>query len=127
MLLDLQLGLNADVFEEALHQLRVIDEIATEPTGDGTVCLKPLGVPGLRQQALGFFGIVAIEFGTLAKLLDGQRPLGQAGLQQLATAQTMGLWGIDRPCPHGSSSLWQCSVPVEVTSGSPPAASSSPG
>jgi hypothetical protein len=71
VLLDLEVRLNAHFFEEALHQLRVIDEVATEATGHGQVRLKPLGMPGFCQKASRFLGIVAIVFGALAELLDG--------------------------------------------------------
>src|SRR5712692_7421105 len=55
VLLDLQLCLNADVFEEALYQLRVVEEVAPIARADRELRLKTLGEPGFRLQALASF------------------------------------------------------------------------
>jgi len=48
VLLDLQLGPDADLFEEALHQLRVIDEVSSEAAGHRALRLKALREAGFR-------------------------------------------------------------------------------
>ena len=49
MLLDLQLRLNADVFEVVLDQLRIVDEVTSESTRHRELGFEPLGMPGFRQ------------------------------------------------------------------------------
>ena len=52
MLLELQLRLDADLFEIALHQLRVIDEVAAEPRRHPELRLQSLGIPGFASRRL---------------------------------------------------------------------------
>ena len=75
VLLGLQLRLDADLFEIALHQLRVIDEVAGEPRRHPELRLKSLGIPRFGQQAPGLLGIVRIVPGALAELIGWERPL----------------------------------------------------
>src|SRR5207249_5981464 len=71
VLLELELCLNADVFEEALHQLGVVDEVATKASRDGKLGFKALGKPGFCQQASSFLRVVLVILRPGAELVDG--------------------------------------------------------
>jgi hypothetical protein len=46
--LDLQLCLNANVFKEALHDLRIIEVVTPKARGDRELRFKSVGEPGFR-------------------------------------------------------------------------------
>src|SRR5262245_1961776 len=71
ILLELQLGLNADLFEIAQHQLRRIDQVTAIATTDRELRLKTLGMPGFCQQPSGLLGIILIVLRPRAELVDG--------------------------------------------------------
>ena len=74
VLLQLQLDLDAHVFEEALHELHGIHQVTPQARSRRELRLKALGIPGFHQQAPGFLGIMLIIPGTRPELIDGQRP-----------------------------------------------------
>jgi hypothetical protein len=74
VLLELELCVEAHVFQVVLHPLCIIDEVAGEVSRDPELRLKTLGILRLRQQAFGLLGIVATVVDALAELLDGKRP-----------------------------------------------------
>ena len=78
ILLELQLRLDADVFEIALDQLHGIEQVRAIATGDRERRFKALGKPGFASKRRASLRIVLIVLRPGAELIDGQRPLGQA-------------------------------------------------
>jgi hypothetical protein len=71
ILLDLQLSLNADVFEIVLDQLRGIEDAGAVAPSSMEPRLKPFGKASICQQAPRLLWIVLIVLCPCAKLIDG--------------------------------------------------------
>src|SRR5439155_11868484 len=78
ILLELQRGVDADVFEIALHQLRGIDQVGARASCHMERRFEPVRETRLYQEALRIVRVILIVFGSRAELIDRQGPLLQA-------------------------------------------------
>jgi hypothetical protein len=71
ILLELHLGLDANILEKPLHQLHGIRQVGAVATGGINLCLQTLRETRFGQQTPGLLGIVLIILGPGAELIDG--------------------------------------------------------